>query len=91
MLHRVQLHMKYTLRMLEVLWGLKKPHREEATDVSSHWVGKAGMNPRSCTFTRVLEQLLVLRNPFPLEAGGAVPAAGSCLTFTHQSVLDNTY
>lgn len=78
-----------------MLWCIGKPHRGEARGVSSHWVRKAGMKPRSCPFTKVLEQLQVLRNPFHLESGGAVPCAGSCmnpavLTFTDQSVLDNT-
>lgn len=79
MLHRVKLHIKYTLRMSEVLWCSEKPHRVEARDGSSHWVKKPGMNPRSCSFTKVLEQLLMLRNPSHLESGGAVPCAGLCL------------
>lgn len=93
-LHRVQSHTEHTLRVFSVLWCLQKPHKGRP-EMSAH-TGKEGRDePKELLLHKVLEQLLVLRNPFHVESGGAVPCAGPCmnpavLTLTEQSVLDNT-
>lgn len=61
---------KHTLRMFSVLWCLQKPHKGRP-EMSAH-TGKEGRDePKELPLPKVLEQLLVLRNPFHVESGGA--------------------